>query len=156
MYRGPLQCHASGELSNADQSSCVQAVVDWYGPTDFLQMDQEFIDSGSSCPANHSEATSPESQYMGFQITLNPEAVEKANPITYVSSDDPPFFIQYGTADCTVSPQQNQLLYDALVPVIGADNVTLTPLDGAAHGDPAFVSPSNLDLVLNFLNQRLK
>lgn len=31
------------ELGHADQSSCVQAVVDWFGPTDFLQMDKQLF-----------------------------------------------------------------------------------------------------------------
>ena len=48
------------DLGNADQSSCVQAVVDWFGPTDFLQMDKQF--AGTSCPVNHDAADSPESQ----------------------------------------------------------------------------------------------
>ena len=47
------------DLGNADQSSCVQAVVDWFGPTDFLQMDQQF--AGTSCPVTHDAADSPES-----------------------------------------------------------------------------------------------
>jgi len=144
------------ELGNADQSSCVQAVVDWFGPTDFLQADQEFIDSGSTCPATHDLPTSGESEFMGFAIQDNPEAVKKANPITYVSSDDPPFFIQHGTADCTVPPQQSQIFYDALAPAIGAEKVTLTFFDGWEHGDSRFSTPSNLAVVINFLVQRLK
>jgi acetyl esterase/lipase len=144
------------ELGNANQSSCVQAVVDWYGPTDFLQMDQEFIDAGSSCPANHNLPSSAESQFIGSPIQDDRSAVEEANPITYVSSDDPPFFIQHGTADCTVPPQQSQLLYDALVPAIGSANVSLTYMDGFVHGDSRFASPSNVAVVIDFLNHRLK
>lgn len=142
------------ELGNADQSSCVQAVVDFYGPTDLLQMDQEF--SGTSCAANHNQANSGESQYIGGPIQQNKTAAEKANPITYITADDPPFFIEHGTADCTVPPQQSQLLHDALKPVIGADKVTLTYLQGAEHGDKMFVTQSNLDLVAAFLNKYLR
>lgn len=142
------------DLGNADQSSCVQAVVDFYGPTDLLQMDQEF--SGTSCPANHNQPNSAESQYIGGPIQQNKTTVKKANPITYITADDPPFFIEHGTADCTVPPPQSQLLYDALKPIIGADRVTLTYLQGAEHGDKMFVTPSNLDLVAQFLNQYLK
>ena len=113
------------ELGNADQSSCVQAVVDWFGPTDFLQMDQQF--AGTSCPANHDDASSPESQLVGAPIQTVPDKVQLVNPITYVSAEAPPFLIQHGTADCNVPPQQSQLLYDALVSAIGADNVDLDP-----------------------------
>ena len=73
------------ELGNADQSSCVQAVVDWFGPTDFLQMDQQF--AGTSCPATHDAADSPESLVVGAPIQTVPDKVQLVNPITYVTAD---------------------------------------------------------------------
>jgi len=142
------------DLGNADQSSCVQAVVDWFGPTDFLQMDQQF--TGTSCPVNHNDASSPESQLIGAAIQTKPELAKAANPITYVSAKAPPFFIQHGTADCNVPPQQSQLLADALKSAIGADKVTLTFLQGAGHGGSQFSDAANLKQVLDFLNKYLK
>jgi dipeptidyl aminopeptidase/acylaminoacyl peptidase len=144
----------AAELGNSGQSSCVQATVDWYGPTDGLLMDEESI--ADSCVPFHDKPGSPESQYLGGPIQMVPEIAEAANPITYVTSDDPPFFIQHGTEDCTVPYQQSQLLYDALAPAIGADNVTLMFLEGFEHGDPRFVAPSNVALVLDFLDERFK
>jgi len=144
------------ELGNADQSSCVQAVVDWFGPTDFLQMDKQF--AGTSCPVNHNAADSPESQYVGAAIQTVPDKAQAANPITYVSSDDVdvPFLIQHGTADCNVPPQQGKLLADALTPAIGADKVTYTLLDGAGHGGAQFSEAANVKLVIDFLDKYLK
>lgn len=142
------------DLGNADQSSCVQAVVDWFGPTDFLQMDQQF--AGTSCPITHDAANSPESQVIGAAIQTVPDKAKAANPITYVSAEAPPFLIQHGTADCNVPPQQGQLLYDALKPLIGADQVTYTLLEGAGHGGSQFTDAANLKLVLDFLNGALK
>lgn len=141
------------DLGNAEQSSCVQAVVDWFGPTDFLQMDQQF--AGTSCPATHDDANSPESMLLGAPIQTVPEQAQAVNPITYASSDAPPFLIQHGTADCNVPPQQGQLLYDALEPVIGADNVTLTFLEGAGHGGAQFSDAANMQVVLDFLDRAL-
>ncbi len=142
------------ELGNADQSSCVQAVVDWFGPTDFLQMDKQF--TGTSCPVNHDAANSPESQVIGAAIQTVPDKTEAANPITYVSAKAPPFLIQHGTADCNVPPQQGQLLYDALKPLIGADKVTYTLLQGAGHGGSQFTDAANVKVVLDFLSGALK
>ena len=142
------------ELGNADQSSCVQAVVDWFGPTDFLQMDKQF--TGTSCPVNHDTADSPESQYIGAPIQTVPDQAQAANPITYVTSDDVPFLIQHGTADCNVPPQQGQLLANALTPAIGADKVTYTLLDGAGHGGAQFSEAANVKLVTNFLDKYMK
>jgi acetyl esterase/lipase len=142
------------ELGNAEQSSCVQAVVDWFGPIDFLQMDTQF--TGTSCPVNHDAANSPESQLVGGPIQDNKQAVALVNAITYISSDDPPFFIQHGTADCNVPPQQSQVFYDALSSSLGADNVILILLDGAGHGGSQFTSTDNLKLVTDFFSDQLK
>jgi acetyl esterase/lipase len=142
------------ELGNADQSSCVQAVVDWFGPTDFLQMDKQF--AGTSCPANHDQADSPESKLVGAPIQTVPDKVRLVNPITYVTAEAPAFLIQHGTADCNVPPQQGQLLYDALKPLIGADKVTYTLLQGAGHGGTQFTDAANMKVVLEFLGGMLK
>lgn len=142
------------DLGNADQSSCVQAVVDWFGPTDFLQMDAQF--AGTACPATHDAADSPESQLLGAAIQSVPEQAKAVNAITYVSAKSPAFLIQHGTADCNVPPQQSQLLYDALKPAIGESNVTLTLIEGAGHGTSEFWTDANLKLVLDFLAKHLK
>ncbi|HKY62395.1 MAG TPA: hypothetical protein VJR29_03170 [bacterium] len=119
-----------------------------------MQMDAQA--SANGCPANHNQASSPESQYLGAKIQTVPGLAAKANPITYVTAGDPPFFIQHGKADCTVPYQQSRLLYDALLPVLGSGSVTLMLLDGAVHEDPQFFASSNVDLALTFLDQWLQ
>ena len=55
------------------------------------------------------------------------------------------------------SPQQNQLLYDAPAPVIGADKVTYTLLQGAGHCGSQFTVVANMKVVvLDFLERSLK
>ncbi|MDX2137088.1 MAG: alpha/beta hydrolase [Chloroflexota bacterium] len=146
------------ELGNADVSSRVQAVVNQFGPIDFLQMDTQFAED-DVCPAsaeNHDAADSPESMYLGAEIQTVPELAAAANPITYVSDDDPPFFIQHGTADCNVPAAQSQALYDALIDVIGEDNVTLIFIEGAGHGTSEFRTPENVAAVIAFLDEALQ
>ena len=116
------------ELGNAEQSSCVQAVVDWFGPIDFLKMDEQF--AGSACPQSHDAADSPESQLVGAPIQSVPDIVATTNPMTYIDPSDPPFLIQNGSADCNIPPIQGKVLADAL----GADRATYTLIDGAGHG----------------------
>jgi acetyl esterase/lipase len=142
------------ELGHADQSSCVQAVVDWFGPIDFLKMDEQF--AGTSCPANHNEASSPESKLVGAAIQTVPDLVATTNPMNYITADDAPFFIETGTADCNIPPAQNKNLADALSAVIGADKVTYVSLEGAGHGGSQFETAENLQLVIEFLNKYLK
>ena len=111
-----------------DQSSAVQAVVDYYGPTDFLQMDAHRLPSGML----HDPADSPESQLIGGPIQENKKRVEQANPITYATGDAPPFLICHGDADLMVPHHQSELLATALenasVPV------TFYTVQGAGHG----------------------
>lgn len=79
-------------LGNADQSSKVQAVVDYFGPTNFLKMDEYFKKSKKS-EANHSAADSPESKVIGGKLATMAAKVKTADPTTYITPDDPPFFI---------------------------------------------------------------
>jgi acetyl esterase/lipase len=145
-------------LGNPDISSAVQAVISFFGPVDFAQMDAQFAKAGT-CPADaqsHSAADSPESILVGGALQTKLEVVKASNPITYIGKNTPPFFLQAGTADCTVPPQQSQLMADALFPVIGKDKVVFMLLQGAGHGDPAFSTAQNMALVVDFLNKHLK
>ncbi|HEX9959641.1 MAG TPA: alpha/beta hydrolase [Pyrinomonadaceae bacterium] len=138
---------------NLQYSSRVQAVADWYGPTDFLQMDAQLAQNGCPNP-NHNSPDSAESRLVGCAIQTCPEAVQRANPMTYVTRDDPPFFIEHGTADCTVAPGQSQI-FQNLLQSIGHDS-SLTFLQGAGHGGPLFVAESNLLAVDAFWNNKLR
>jgi acetyl esterase/lipase len=142
------------DLGNADQSSCVQAVVDWFGPIDFLKMDEQFV--GSGCPQTHDAADSPESKLVGAAIQTVPDLVATTNPMNYITADDAPFFIENGTADCNIPPVQNKNLADALRAVIGSDKVIYTSLEGAGHGGSQFETTENLNKVIAFLDQYLK
>ncbi len=143
-----------GDLGNAGVSSCVQAVVDWFGPIDFLAMDTQF--AGTSCPANHNDASSPESQLMGAAIQTVADKVKTTNPMNYIGPSDPPFFIENGSADCNIPPIQNKNFADALSKAIGAEKVTYTQIDSAGHGGAQFNTDANLKLVVDFLNKYLK
>lgn len=142
------------ELGNAEQSSCVQAVVDWFGPIDFLKMQEQLTEAG--CSATTNEAGSPESKLIGAPIQTVPEKVALTNPMNYITPEDAPFFIENGTADCNIPPIQNKNLADALSAVIGADKVTYVSLEGAGHGGSQFETTENLKLVISFLDKYLK
>lgn len=144
-------------LGNAEQTSNVQAVVDWFGPTDFLKMDEHLAELNLG-PQDHNDEDSPESRYIGAKITDVPELVKRANPITYVTSDVPPFLIQHGDRDHLVPVQQSILLVEKLKEVLGYDSekINFDILNGADHDDPAFKTESNLNRVYAFLDKYLK
>jgi len=131
------------EQGNASQPEVVQAVVDWYGPVDFLLM-----------PAGHHDANSPESRLLGCDVDDCPDRVAFASPLTYVDSGDPPFLIQHGSRDAVVDPTQSVLLHGALL-AAGVES-THVVLPGAGHGGPEFSAAANLALVEAFLDARLR
>jgi acetyl esterase/lipase len=149
-----------GTLGNLQASSRVQAVVDWFGPTDFLQVDAQLAAAGCQ-PAGvivRGLANSPESQLLGAPIGQVPALVAQANPITWVSPDDPPFMIQHGTADCTVPYGQSVILNAALTGPggTGAANVAFTLFTGAGHGGSPFTDTGNVDQVIAFFDRTLR
>lgn len=144
-------------LGNAGVSDKVTAVVDWFGPLSFLEMDSQFETAGIiPSMGKTSSATSPETQYIGQLITEVPDVVAKANPSTYISDDDPVFLIQHGTADGNVPTQQSKDFATALEKVIGSDKVQLILLEGAGHGGDKFNSEDNMKVVFTFLDKYMK
>jgi acetyl esterase/lipase len=129
---------------NAGHSSRVQAVVDWFGQSDFLQM--YFYPSIQ----DHNAHFSAESKLIGDWIQKNPELAATANPITYASPDDPPFLIMHGTVDDTVPFNQSELLVDALR--AQGVRVTWKPVVGAGHG---FTTAAENQAVYDFLAANL-
>jgi acetyl esterase/lipase len=145
-------------LGNPEQPGTVQAVVDWYGPTNFLKMDEHLAASELLPPPGfrHNEANSPESLLLGRPITEIPEVVMVASPDTYIRPGAPPFLIQHGTKDAVVPVQQSIEFAEKLRQVLGENKVTLELLEGAEHADVRFETPENVARVLDFLDEHLK
>ena len=115
-----------GTVGVQGYSSRVQAVCDWFGPSDFLRMND------SPGQIDHDAPDSPESQLIGGPIQEHRAKVAQANPITYIGPDTPPFLIMHGRQDDVVPPNQSLLLHQALQ---AADvQSTLVMLEGQGHG----------------------
>ncbi|HWX20842.1 MAG TPA: alpha/beta hydrolase [Candidatus Binatia bacterium] len=131
-----------GNVNDLKESSRVQAVIDWFGPTDFLHIGDAEKDS------RHNSLDSPESKLIGGALLENREQAAKASPITYVSKDLPPFLIMHGDQDHTVPFSQSESFYGALKQA-GVD-ATLVPMKGAGHG---FGGPEAIAPVQEFLKK---
>jgi acetyl esterase/lipase len=139
-----------GGSGNLDQSSRVMAVVDFFGPTDFLQMEKAALPEGMK----HDSPNSPESLVIGGPIQENREKVARANPITYVTKECPPFLIVHGDRDLSVPCNQSELLFEALKKA-GVD-ASFYKIVSAGHGGPQFHTPVTKAMVLAFFDQHLK
>ena len=130
-----------------DVSSRVQCVVDYFGPTDFLQMDTQRLPDGMI----HDTPDSPESELVGGNIQEHPDKVARANPITYVTKSTPPFLVVHGNQDPLVPYGQSVLLVEALLKV-GAD-VNFYTVEGEGHGH--FTDPEVPKLTTEFLARHI-
>ncbi len=130
---------------NLDVSSRVQAVCDFFGPTDFTKM------SSFWSTMDHDSPTSPESKLVGGAIQDNKDKCRAANPITYVTKDDPPFLICHGDKDPLVPHNQSEILNEALKQA-GVE-VTFHTVKGGGHG---FGGPEIDRLVEQFFDKHLK
>jgi acetyl esterase/lipase len=117
-----------GSVGEKQGSSAVQAVVNWFGPTELLTMEQNSI--GRELGSKNA-ADSAESRLIGGTLQEHKSKANAASPLTYVSSTAPPFLLQYGTADRLVPFQQGEVLAEALRKA-GCD-VTFSEIAGADH-----------------------
>jgi acetyl esterase/lipase len=139
-----------GDGRNGGVSSRVQAVCDWFGPTDLLQMNQM---AGPGGRLDHDSPNSPESKLIGGPFQENKEKAGRASPIKYVTADDPPFLFLHGDKDPLVPWQQSRILHDALK-AAGVDS-KLIVVAGAGHGQ-GIGTPENLAEITAFFDRILK
>jgi acetyl esterase/lipase len=127
-----------GTLGNADQSSAVKAVVDWFGPTDFMTL-------GSR---------DTRTQFLGGDALDHPEKANAASPIRYVTDQACPFFIVHGDQDPLVPYSQSEAFAKALEHA-GVD-VTFVTISGGRHGGSKFSRPDEIARIEAFFNKHLK
>ena len=131
-------------------SSSVQCIVDWYGPTDIIEM------NSSPSSMDHVEPSSPEGRLIGFRnVRENPELAAKASPLFYLKKDDetPPLLIMHGNQDELVCYHQSVELYQKMKSL--GKNVKMLCLDGAYHGYGGFQSDEALEIVDRFIREHL-
>ena len=142
-------------LGNTEYPCNVQAAVDWFGPTDFLKMDEQLYESGFG-PSDHGKADSPESRYLGARLSDVPLKVDLANPMTYIHKHMPPILIQHGSLDTMVPVQQSIMFAEKLGKYVSRDRFEFDILEGAGHGDPLFETEENMNRVFSFLDKSLR
>jgi acetyl esterase/lipase len=129
----------AADLGGLAASARVQAVVDFYGPTDLAALDAE-----------SPEAALAIEQFLGGKPGRMPQTYADASPVDHVSATSPPMLILQGTADTLVTPDQSRVLANALTRA-GVPN-RLISVEGAPHGFEFEATGSKLDpVILAFL-----
>jgi acetyl esterase/lipase len=139
---------------NEDQSDRVQAVCDFYGPTDFstivLQAEQD-KNVKNVFKWNNGD---PFSKLIGVNLGQDKQKCDAVSPVHYVSNESPPFLILHGDRDTLVPFAQSVEFADLLTK---ADvKVMLQRVPGAGHGGRAFRQPALARLTDAFFDKFLK
>jgi acetyl esterase/lipase len=113
-----------------DYGSEVQAAIPWYPPVRMAEMKSSLK-----------------------KTSLPYDIAAYADITGFVTPEAPPFLILHGNKDDLVPLSQGELLHDSLQKAgAGAD---LIIIEGAGHGDTAFVQRGVLRLILEFLEAKL-
>jgi dipeptidyl aminopeptidase/acylaminoacyl peptidase len=99
----------------------VQAVVSFFGPTDFTQ------------PVWSKEVREQHLlPFLGGTADEKAEVYRRASPLTYAGKNAPPFLFVHGTADAIVPIQQSETLAEKLQQA--GVSARLVAMEGEGHG----------------------
>jgi acetyl esterase/lipase len=128
-----------------NESSHVDAVIDFFGATDFILRSE-------TQPSRANEPGSVVYDLLGGGADEKVELARLASAVTHVSEDDPPLLVIHGDSDDIVLMDQSEAIakaYDAM----GLE-IDFVVIQGAGHGGPAFFENPELDqIILNFLDE---
>jgi acetyl esterase/lipase len=151
------QGQAAFEGAPLGKTCTIRAVVDQYGPTDFLRSDHQYDESGyARMSAPDSEEPRPIDIMLGISSTSIPNLIRFVNPIDQVHACIPPVLIQHGRYDPVVPYQQSTELYEKIKAIAGADKARLYLSEELTHADPGFACNESVEVLFDFLDSYLK
>ncbi len=132
-----------GSGGNADQSSRVQAVVSFFGPTDLTWRDWNLdVTAKNLIPL------------IGGTIADKPEEYRKASPLTYAGKNAAPLLMFHGDRDKIVPLEQSQKLADRITAAGGVARVFV--VEGEGHGFQKDALVRCVTQMMGFFDAQLK
>jgi acetyl esterase/lipase len=132
-----------GSGGNAEQSSRVQAVASFFGPTDLAwpHWNKEVVE-GNLVPL------------LGGTLKEKPELYRKASPLTYARKDAPAFLFFHGTEDQTIPLEQSERFATKLHDL--GNTAILVKVEGEGHTWKGQNLLACMERMLTFFNEQLK
>ncbi len=135
---------ASFYASSTKKSFKISAVVDFYGPADFLAMIK---------PQEENTPKDAVATLLGASPIDRPDLAKIASPATYIDKNDPPFIIIHGEKDASVPPTQSILLGSWLTLNKIPNEVII--VKNAPHYGEMFDETAIKDRIITFLKREL-
>ncbi len=136
---------------NNEVSAKLQAVCDWFGPTNLLTMPPNNV---SETRTAEQVANSNGAKLLGATVREVPDLAKDASAIFQISKDDPPFLIMHGSEDPGVPLSQSITFHDALQKAGVKSQFVI--VKGAKHGGKEFQTDKIRNTVVTFFNGTLK
>ncbi len=130
---------------NLDQSSDVQAVVSYYGASNFMTILNQSTPHGLSVRVPALEL------FIGGRPEEVPDLARLASPVFHVDRNDPPLLLIHGDQDPQMPINQSHELHGKYKEL--GLQVTFEVVHGAAHGGKAFHDATRVKLVTRFLDK---
>jgi acetyl esterase/lipase len=151
-----------GDGGNPGVSSRVQAVCDFFGPTDFIVIKEAKMSGDPKAEQKLKDFRLADdnnvvTKLLGGPVEQKKELAEQASPIHYLKNvtadrkNFPPFLIMHGDEDPIVPVEQSITFHDALK-TAGLDS-SLRVYKGAKHGG---LGGDSMKVVGDFFNKNLK
>lgn len=125
-------------------SSSVQAVVDYFGPTDFNAI------AAQATPSQTANLDNPVTHLFGGPVLEHADLAKLASPASHVSARACPFLILHGDQDSIVPLSQSIELNDALKKAGVSSQLII--VKGGGHG---FNDPASAHAAIEFLKQQI-
>lgn len=134
-----------GDFEN--ESSSVQAIVDYFGPTNFMTILPQ------STPHGLSVRVPALQLLLGDRPEREPALAKLASPVFHVDDQAPPLLLIHGDQDPQVPINQSHELHGKYKQ--HKRDVAFEVIHGAAHGGPEFFDAEHMQLVETFLRKHL-
>ena len=132
-----------GTGPNRNESSAVQCVVDYYGPTDFTQSYAKSVDAAEVLPL-----------FLHGDLVHNRAEHMRASPLNWVTPDAAPILAIHGTADTYVAYEHSLWLMERLI--AAGVPAELETIPGAGHGFKGADAKRADERALGWLDKYLK
>jgi len=129
------------------ESSSVQGIIDFYGPTNFLTILTQ------STPHGINVRAPALALLLGKPVEQVPDLAKKASPVQHVDANDPPILIVHGDQDIQVPVNQSLELMAAYKKASASCQLEIIP--GADHGSDVYYKKEFQAVIEKFLNEVL-